>query len=259
MIQSFFSLSVWSLNLLEVWVGQNVKLSLTHTVHNEEVTLAMWGVPPPGEVCGMETLSPPRILGVTSAFFSWPPALDFSGGSALELSASTAAGLYWLKFLHSFHLYQSQLADSSVPTDFFLALSPVNILKLQQSFFVVVGWVGFQLMQQCCHFFSWKQTTWLCAKHNSYMSQFVSWTYLLNTEGIQSKHGHRWHGVMCCLSSSANLTNCSSNLNPTRLTAQLKPRQSKYMFYLLCYKPELSPSFRNLTCYSHFCLRCSEF
>ena len=33
------------------------------------------------------------------------------------------------------------------------------------------------------------------------------WTRLFNTDSIQNKHCHCWHGDMCCLRPSANLTN----------------------------------------------------
>lgn len=57
----------------------------------------------PGELCGVETSPPPRLLGTTSAFFSWPSPLDSSGALPLNSIPLSILPVYWLKFLHGFH------------------------------------------------------------------------------------------------------------------------------------------------------------
>lgn len=57
-----------------------------------------------------------------------------------------------------------------------------------------------------------KKTGWRGAKENSYMSLIVKKKLAaghgsFNTDSIQNKHCHCWHGDMCCLRRSANLTN----------------------------------------------------
>lgn len=224
------------------------KCSLARPVHNEEVSLTMWGVPLPGEVCGVETLSPPWFPGVSSAFFPWPPALDSSGGSAPQTVRRCWALLTEIPMWfppppcsRAASLCQSQLADSSqrirgfaaslhLPTDCYCCLqsTPWNFSRAVFFCCCWLTWVPadaaeiqMKLVSLLPLFFSENKPP-DPLPNTIHTCHSLSGGHMLNMEGIQSKHGHRWHGVMCCLSSSAKLTNCS-NLNLTVPTAQLGP------------------------------------
>lgn len=56
----------------------------------------------PRKPCGVETSPPPRLLGTTSAFFSWPSPLDSFRALPLNSIPLSMLPVYWLEFLHSF-------------------------------------------------------------------------------------------------------------------------------------------------------------
>lgn len=54
----------------------------------------------PAELCGVKTLPPPNLCGITATFLT--DTLGFLEGSAIKQYTAFRLLVYWLKFLHAF-------------------------------------------------------------------------------------------------------------------------------------------------------------